>query len=242
MGIVLAVLFLIIGAVVWFCRRKSARESRTKVIPYAFERRKSAADNQSIRSGRSFKSVRSGTSMWSGFTRSDKPFTEEGVRVQVDTVQVTESHSAPVSDNHTAIPLFNVRRTTREWSGYAPPTKYNRLRADQTTTRYNSSQPRSNPAGGPISLQSAISTELTQLGVASPDPSPNGIPNPSQSDSRYSETDPFETESVPPVAGTLSQSEMEKLADLVAYRLRHAQKLEGGVGPERNSDAPPDYE
>lgn len=255
-AIVLGVLsFLaIIGTAIWFYRRKAASRPQP-VLPHHHAGK--AGDRSSIISEKkaasikSTRSVRSALSLWSTFSDHQNPINERsnsmesGVRVDIDTVQVVEEARTPVTAQTAGEPLFNPRRTTREWTGYGA--SGNRRPSDENDS-FNPST---------ILSTSSITDESTQIEFPNhqPMPKPDYSPfndnyivptfgdhkDPIMPSHRSDHTEPSEQD-----ASQLSHSDLEALADIVAARLNQrtqysSSSSEIGRTGLNATDLPPRY-
>lgn len=252
-GIVFAVIaFLtVIGASVWLYRRKAASRPQP-VLPYLHREGKSG-DRSSIISGKSAatmkstRSIRSALSLWSTFgSRQDlsnerSHSVEDGVRVEVDTVQVVEEPKTPITMPASGAALFTPRRTTREWTGYNGSGN----RKSDEMTRPST-----------ILSNSSITDESTQIEFPNRQmPKPDYAPFNNNyivyglgdakihpiATSGSSHTDPSEQD-----ASQLSQRDLEALADIVAARINQrndysSSSSENHRATPNTTDLPPRY-
>ncbi|PVG02287.1 hypothetical protein CPB86DRAFT_780710 [Serendipita vermifera] len=254
-GIVIAAsaFLLVVGMAIWFYRGWTASRPK-RVIPYNLEH-KNAGDRSSIISGRSNRSARSARSVWSTFSgrvgrTTPAPSVEDGVRVEIDTVQVIEEARSPMTGLHPSDPLFTSRRTTREWTGYPmkPQGRSQRMR-DITesfgpSTVMTPSQTSSQDEPRTMPSRSLNTSHTSSEDMASPfadrhGAAMHGSDSKAELGQRGDSSAPSEAD-----ATQLSRETLEALADIVAARL-HQRSETAPVSNTRTSqngtELPPRY-
>lgn len=237
---------------IWLYRRKAASRPHP-ILPYNPNREGKAGDRSSVISAgtmKSGRSARSAVSLWSTFSNRQNPnierghSVEDGVRVEIDTVQVMEDSHTPVTIPASGVPLYAPRRTTREWAGYG------------VSGNRQSNEERSGTSPSTVLTRSSISEGSTEVEYPNqPLPKPDYSPfndnyivqsfgdakaSPVVSHST-SHTDPSEQD-----ASQLSQRDLEALADIVAARLNQRTDYSSSSSENMRSaanvrDLPPRY-
>jgi hypothetical protein len=242
---------------IWFYRRWTASRPK-RVIPYNFEG-KNAGDRASIISGRSNRSAisaRSGISLWSTFSgrvgrNTPAPSVEDGVRIEIDTVQVIEEARSPVAGLHPSDPLFTSRRTTREWTGYPMKGQARSQRIRDITESFGPSTvmtPSETSSGDEqrdVPSRSPHTSHRTSEDITSPFADRNGaVMHTSDSKAALGQRGDSDAPSEAD-AKQLSRETLEALADIVAARLHQRSEttpVSNTQSSQTGTDLPPRYQ